>query len=152
MAEDSVWQLLTVFVVGLSGIWKSVPLGLALQIHPVWTALLTAVSSIVTVSVIYLFGEKVKAWIRAHLKKENIEKRKGKFLNLLHRYGMIGLGLLGSGMIGPIMAIILGLLFVPDTKRFLYFTIVGIILWSIGLTAAAYLGFSAVVYLLDVMN
>ena len=152
MADDSLWQLATVFFVGLSGIWKSVPLGLALQIHPVWTVILTAVSSIITVSVIHHFGERVKTWIRTHFNKENIEKRKGKFLKLLDRYGMVGLGLLGTGMIGPIMAIILGLMFLSNTKKFLYYTIIGIILWSIGLTAAAYLGFNVVMHLLEIVN
>jgi hypothetical protein len=58
----------------------------------------------------------------------------------MDRYGTIGLGLIVSGTLGPIPAALVGMAIVKDTKRLMIFLIIGIILWSAGLTAIAILG------------
>ena len=53
---------------------------------------------------------------------------------MLEKYGVFGLGFLGTLVMGPQMTIILGLIIVKSHQKLLYWTLAGIFFWSLILT------------------
>ncbi len=137
-------QIGTIYLAGVTGLYKGVPVGIALKAHPALIAALTALGSISAVLVINYSGTSFRKWILSKVGKDSLEKKKGRFTHLMDRYGVIGLGLIASGTIGPIATILLGLITLKETSGLMVYLIIGIILWSIGLTAIAVLGVDAI--------
>ncbi|MBS0001280.1 MAG: small multi-drug export protein [Cyclobacteriaceae bacterium] len=142
--NDILIQMGVIYLAGITGLYKGVPVGIALNAHPVITAGFTALGSITTVFIIYFSGSSLRNWLFKKMGEERLEKNKKKFTHLMDRYGTIGLGLIVSGTLGPIPAALVGMAIVKDTKRLMIFLIIGIILWSAGLTAIAILGIDVI--------
>jgi len=142
--ENIAIRIFSIYLVGIAGIWKAIPVGIALKSHPIETASFTALGSITTVIVLYYFGESVKKWALKKWSKEKLESRKGKFSHIMDKYGVIGLGMICPGLFGPITTIIVGLLIVKQTSRLMPYLIIGIVLWSFLLTWAAIIGIDVV--------
>ena len=135
--QEILLQMVAIYVAGITGLYKGVPVGVALKANPVITAGFTALGSITTVLIIYYSGESFKKWLFKRMGENRLERKKKKFSHLMDRYGTIGLGLIVSGTLGPIPAVLIGLTLVKDTFRLMVFLIIGIILWSVALTAVA---------------
>lgn len=142
--QELILQIGAVYLAGITGLYKGVPVGIALQAHPLVTAGFTALGSITTVLIIYFSGESLRKWLFGRIGESRLEKQKKKFTHIMDRYGTIGLGLIVSGTLGPIPAALVGMMVVKDTRRLMIFLILGIILWSAGLTALAELGFDLI--------
>lgn len=123
-------QISTIYLAGITGIWKGIPVGFALQAHPVVTALFTALGSITVVLVLLFSGEKLKGWVLNRFGKAHVEKQQGRFHRMMDRYGVAGLGLLASGLIGPILSTLLGVALISRTRRLMVFLLSGVVLWS----------------------
>jgi hypothetical protein len=135
---ENLWvQISTIFIAGVTGIWKGIPVGFAIQAHPLLTGGFTALGSIALVVIIVVSGEPLKQWILNRYGQKKLDRKKGKFSRLMDRYGIAGIGLIGCGMIGPLLSTLLGLIFVHKPKKLILFLIAGIIIWSSGLTAVA---------------
>lgn len=119
-----------VFITGAAGIWKGIPLGIALKLPSFLTGLLTALGSVTTVLILYFAGDSFRQWIIRKYGKKSVEKKKRKFIKMLERYGVLILGLLTPGLLGPIIPLLMGLVFIKDNKRFLIYLLAGIVLWS----------------------
>jgi len=130
-------QAVTIYLAGITGLYKGVPVGFAIQASPYITAIFTALGSLTAVFVIYFSGTSIKKWIINNFFKQKIDKKKSRFTSIMERYGVIGLGLFATGIIGPIITIILGLMLVKETKRLMVSLSAGIILWSVALTIVA---------------
>jgi hypothetical protein len=142
--EKLLIQIGTIYIAGITGLYKGVPVGIALKAHPILIASMTALGSITAVLIINYSGTSFRKWLLSKIGKDNLEKKKGRFTNLMDRYGVIGLGLIASGTIGPIATILLGLITLKKTSRLMVYLIIGIMLWSIVLTAIAMLGMDAI--------
>jgi membrane protein DedA with SNARE-associated domain len=139
--QNIVYPLIIVFLTGMLGIWKAVPVGLAFNLHPVFIWLLTSAGASCAVFILYFFGKQIRAYIlrkRGHLKHRRKEVRATK---LLEKYGVFGLGFFGTLLMGPIMTIAIGLVIVKSHKKLLYSTLAGIFTWSLVLT---YLGLGGI--------
>jgi len=141
-------QIVTVYFAGITGLYKGVPVGYAIQASPFITAIFTALGSLTVVFVIYVSGTSIKKWIIKKFVKKQVEKKRNKFNNIMDRYGVIGLGLFAPGIIGPIITVILGLMLVRYPKRLMIFLSVGIVLWSAALTILAFVSFDLLKQLL----
>lgn len=137
----TLYPYLIVFLTGITGIWKAVPVGLAFNMHPIAIWLCTSLGSIFAVVILYFFGKHIRAYILR--KRENVKNRKKEVRasNLLEKYGVFGLGFFGTLLMGPIMTIVLGLIIVESHKKLLFWTLLGILTWSFVLT---YLGIGGV--------
>ena len=138
------WKELGLFLIGMTGIVKAVPVGVAMKLTIFETGLYISLGSVATVLILIFSGEPVKRWMMKRWGKEGLEKRKGRFSHLLERYGMIGVGLIAPGTIGPIPAVILGLIILKDTKKLLPYLFAGIFAWSFLLAWLAFSGFNLV--------
>jgi len=139
--ENTILRVISIFLVGITGIWKAIPVGIALKSHPIEIATFTALGSITTVYILYYFGENVKKWVTKKWSKEKLEKKKGKFVTIMDKYGVIGLGIICPGPFGPITSILVGLFVVQKTSRLMPYLVIGIIFWSFALTWFAVSGF-----------
>ncbi|MCG8309751.1 MAG: small multi-drug export protein [Cytophagales bacterium] len=142
--ENAFFRMISIYLVGITGIWKAIPVGIALKSHPIEIGTFTALGSITTVYVLYYFGEKVKNWVTKKWSKEKLESKKGKFTTILDRYGVVGVGIICPGPFGPITSIIIGLLVIKQTKRLMPYLVLGIIFWSFALTWFAVTGYNLV--------
>lgn len=133
-------ESVTVYLAGITGIWKAVPVGLALGVHPVAIALFTSLGSLTTVWIIYLSGAKLKEWIRQRYSRSRFEKRRERLLRIQNRYGIIGLGILGPGLFGPILTVIAGLMFIEKPRAMMVWLMAGIVVWSSALSLLGSLG------------
>jgi len=52
----------------------------------------------------------------------------------MDKYGVPGLGLMVTGLLGPFIALIIGMAVLDNTRKFLYYLLLGIVLWSFGIT------------------
>ncbi len=135
--QEILVQIGAIYLAGITGLYKGVPVGVALKANPIITAGFTALGSITTVLIIYYSGESFKKWLFKRMGENRLERKKKKFTHLMDRYGTIGLGLIVSGTLGPIPAVLLGLAVVKNTTRLMVFLVIGIILWSVMLTTLA---------------
>jgi len=87
--------------------------------------------------VLYFSGAPFKNWLISKYGKKKIEKSKGRFTTIMDKYGVVGLGVFATGIIGPIVTIILGLMLIKDAKRLMLFLSAGILIWSAALTIIA---------------
>jgi len=139
--QNTLIRILTIYLVGITGIWKAIPVGIALKSHPIEIATFTSLGSITTVFILYYFGDKVKGWVTKKWSQEKLESRKGRFTKIMDKYGIIGIGVICPGPFGPITSIIVGLLVVKQTSRLMPYLVIGIIIWSFALTWFAVSGF-----------
>lgn len=146
---ENFWvQISTIFIAGVTGIWKGIPVGFAIHAHPLLTGGFTALGSIALVMVLLISGEPLKQWILNRYGQKKLERKKGKFSRLMDRYGVAGIGLIGCGVIGPLLSTLLGLIFVSKPKGLIPFLVAGIIIWSSGLTALATLSYELFEFLM----
>ncbi len=139
-------DIITVFLVGITGMWKAIPLGFLLKVPPAYIFLMTAFGSVVGILILFFFGSKIRNYIvNRQLKKGNSKKEK-RALKLFNKYGSIGLGFFGSLLLGPPMTMILGLALVQKQKYFLYWTMAGTVVWSLVLTILGVFGIEAITW------
>jgi len=119
------------------GIWKSVPVGLAFSINPVLIWLLTSAGASVAVLVLYFFEKKIRNYINRKREHKTNKSKEARAKQLLEKYGVFGLGFIGTFLMGPQMTMILGLIIVKSHTKLLYWTLSGIFVWSFVIT---YLG------------
>lgn len=133
-------QISTIYLAGITGIWKGILVGFAIDAHPFVTAVFTALGSVTVVLVLLFSGEKLKEWLLRRFGKRHVEKQQGLFTHLMERYGVAGLGLIACGLIGPILTTLLGLALVKQTRRLMVFLLAGVVLWSGLITMLAITG------------
>jgi len=140
---ENLWlAFASTLLAGAAGIYKGIPVGLALGLQPFLTATATSLGSFITVIVLYYSGSGLKQKIIQRAQRNT--KKQTRFKHLLQKYGIPGLGIIGAGIIGPIPTVLLGVVTKQPKQRFLSYLLLGIIIWSFGLTYLAALGIKQV--------
>lgn len=124
-------KYLIVYLAGATGIWKGIPVGIALGIQPFYNGFFTALGSVSSVLILYFAGDNFRNWILKQYGQKRIEKKKNKFMKFANRYGVLGLGLITTGLLGPFISLILGFILIKDIRKFVFYLIAGIFIWSI---------------------
>ena len=124
-------KYLIVYLVGATGIWKGIPVGIVLGLRPIYNGLFTALGSLSSVLILYFAGDNFKNWILKQFGQKRIEKKKNEFMKFANRYGVLALGVLTTGLLGPFVSLILGFILLKDIRKFLFYIIAGIFIWSI---------------------
>lgn len=123
-------KFLIIYLAGVTGMWKGIPAGIALGVHPLYNGLFTALGSISSVLILYFAGDAFRNWVLKQYGQKRIEKNKGKFMKLADRYGPWGLGLITTGLLGPFTSLLLGFVLIKDIRKFLVYLIIGVFIWS----------------------
>jgi membrane protein DedA with SNARE-associated domain len=135
-------QLFIVFAIGILGIWKSIPIGLVMKMHPLWICIMTIMGAMLGILIIMLIGSKIKNYFSKWMKVSSMEKKENRLLRLFNKYGVHGLGILGTLIMGPNMTMALGMTIVYKPRVLFFWTSIGIIIWTTTLTYLGYLGIS----------
>lgn len=143
----TVRNFIIIVILGALGIWKSVPVGFLLEMDPVRIVIATVSGAAAAVMLLYLLGSKVKSWATERMGRNGMKKRARRISILFDKYGALGVGLIGSLVIGPNMAMVLGLAVVRSEKKLLYATLAGVVIWTSLLTILTYSGIDLVRHL-----
>ncbi|MFH1560555.1 MAG: small multi-drug export protein [Chloroflexota bacterium] len=137
-------KMLAVLGLGAVELWAAVPTGLALGLHPVVVGIIAAIGAILGALAVVLLGERVRTWlVRRHSGKDKKEQH-GLVPRIWHRYGVIGLGLLAPLLTGAPLGVALGFILGESAGRLLFWTSLGIVLWSTVFTLAGALGLAGI--------
>jgi membrane protein YqaA with SNARE-associated domain len=137
-------DMVIIYFAGLTGIWKAIPIGMMLHASPLIVGFMTLTGSCTTTMILYLFGGWVRNFVERRSGSERMKKKQMKAERLMMKYGIIGLGLIGTLAMGPSATIITGLLLTRARKKLLMWTIIGILLWTTVLTTAAATGMEVI--------
>ena len=141
---ELVVKLVAVLGLGAFELWAAVPAGLALQLHPVATGVTAAAGAILGALAIVLPGERVRAWLLSRHGGQGRQGRAGRIQRVWQRYGVVGLGLLAPILTGVPLGVALGLALGAPSGRLLFWSSLGAVLWSAGLTLVGALGLAGV--------
>jgi len=139
---DMIGELALVFSIGILGIWKSIPVGLLMGMAPLWISLMTIFGATAGIIIIYFIGNNIKKYLRKMMKESSIEKKENRLINLFNKYGVHGLGIIGTFFLGPNMTMALGIAFVNKPRTLFIWTFIGIVVWTFTLTYLGHFGIS----------
>jgi membrane protein YqaA with SNARE-associated domain len=135
-------NLAVVLVLGVLGIWKSIPVGFILDINPILVCVMTILGASLGSIVVYLVGTKVRKYFGWMSKSKGVSKKHKRISGIFMRYGVPGLGLIAPLLIGPGVTMAVGMTIVKNGKQLLLWTNIGIVAWSILLTCIGQVGVS----------
>jgi hypothetical protein len=136
-------KLLSVFALGMTGLWQGIPLGFVLKLPPVLTGLLAGLGSLVATVIVMLLGER----LRNRLARPRAATGAGGerlIERVWRRYGVVGLGLLAPFLTGAPVGAALGLFLRVPAGRLLFWLVLGVALWAVVLTGAGVYGSAGV--------
>lgn len=136
---DNIYSILLVFGVSFLELWAGIPLGLVLKLNPFITGITAALGSISSAFIVSFLGEGLRErFIKWRYKDKDLKQ--GNFYKIWNKYGIIGLGLLSPLLFGAPLGTALGIVLGAQKNILFLWMSIGIVIWSILLTAGAYLG------------
>ncbi len=123
---------LTVLLLGAVSQPVAITTGLALEVDPLLTAIMTTIGGILAVLVILGLSDRIRNWkwvVEKHY-CEIGKDRSGRICRVWDRYGVAGLGLLAPSLIGAPVGTIIGITLGSQTRALLLWMSTGIFIWS----------------------
>jgi membrane protein DedA with SNARE-associated domain len=137
---NTVYPFVLVYLTGLLGIWKAVPVGFLFGLHPLGTWLFTVLGATTAVFILYFFGTRIRTFLERKRKKPFKKSAQHRAVRLMDKYGTAGLGFFGVLLMGPNLTLLIGIALVSSPRKLLVWTLAGILVWTLGLTLTAHLG------------
>jgi hypothetical protein len=135
-------QLLTVFGLSMIELWAAIPAGFALNLNPASIVVVSSAGAIVGALLVMLAGEKLRNRILKWRYGDKKDFSQSRLYCVWNKYGVVGLGLLSPLLFGALIGAALGSLLGATRWRLLFWMSIGIVVWSIGLTAIGVAGLS----------
>lgn len=124
------YKILTVAGLATFEIYAAIPAGFAFGLPPIVIFLASLVGGILGVFVAAYLGDKIKSWVN-QFRKNKVEKTKkepGFVLKIWEKYGVIGLGLLGTMSVGAPISIGIGVGFNVPTNKMVFWCSLGVLI------------------------
>lgn len=137
---ELVAKFITVIGLGIIELWAAIPAGTALKLHPLLNGLAAGLGAIIGALLVIIIGDRLRIWLLK--KKENKQKNKGQIYRIWNKYGVIGLGMLSPLITGAPLGAAIGISLGASPKRLLFWMSIGIVFWTILLTAISTFGFA----------
>lgn len=135
-------KLLTVAGLGAVELWAAIPAGLALQIHPLVTAIVAGTGAMLGVLAVLMLGEGLRSWLK-RWHHGGSDGQHGGVYRIWVRWGVVGLGLLAPLLTGAPLGAALAVTVGAPRGRLFFSMALGIAIWSAILTLAGVLGWAA---------
>jgi len=135
--------MVAVFIVAatpLLEIWIAIPMGLAMGLDPVLTAIAAILGNFIPLLIIVGFFEKIRNWYESRYPEGRDSRRLERFRRIWERYGLPVAALTAPASIGTHLAIVIVLTLGTDAKRTLVWMAFSIIAWAAVVTPLAYYG------------
>ena len=133
-------KILSVFGLGMLGLWEGIPGGFAMRLHPLVVAVVSASGALFATLLMLLLGDRVRSRLIRTRSPTDGPKRERMIDRVWRRYGLIGLGLLAPGLTGAPIGVALGLFLGAPARRLVPWTLAGLFLWTVALTLGAMFG------------
>jgi len=138
-----VMKCFSVFLLAAVEIWAAVPLGFALKLDPEMTCAATVLGAVSGVVAVMALGQKVRDWFLRKRGREG-QGRNRLIIRIWDRCGVPGLGLLAPLLTGAPLGAAIGVGLGARAGRLFFWMSLGVVLWSVGLTAAGAAGIQGV--------
>jgi len=125
-----IYKILTVAGLATFEIYAAIPAGFAFGLSPIIIFLASLVGGLLGVFVAAYLGDKIKSWVN-QFRKNKVEKTKsepGFVLKIWEKYGVIGLGLLGTMSVGAPISIGIGVGFNVPTNKMVFWCSLGVLI------------------------
>ena len=125
-----IYKILTVAGLATFEIYAAIPAGFAFGLSPIVIFLASFIGGIIGIFVAAYLGDKIKALVKK-LRKSKVEKVKsdpGFVLKIWEKYGVIGLGLLGTMTVGAPISIGIGVGFNVPTNKMVFWCSLGVLI------------------------
>ncbi|MEO6253997.1 MAG: small multi-drug export protein [Ferruginibacter sp.] len=134
-------KILTVAGLATFEIYAAIPAGFALGLSP-WTIFFASLTGgLIGVFVAAFLGDKIRSLFHKNKPtKEVAEKKHPKILQLWNKYGIIGLGFLGTVAVGAPISIGIGIGLHANIKKLVTWCCIGVITRCIVFTLVGYYG------------
>ena len=137
-----IYKILTVIGLATFEIYAAIPAGFAFKLNPISIFLYSVLGGLIGVFVAAYLGDIIKKWISTFKKNkvEKVAKEPGFVLKIWQKYGVIGLGLLGTMTLGAPISIGIGVGFNVPTNKMVFWCSLGVILRCALFTAIGHFG------------
>jgi membrane protein YqaA with SNARE-associated domain len=133
-------KILTVAGLATFEIYAAIPAGYAMGLSP-WIILLASVTGgLVGVFVAAFLGDKIKALIYKNKTPKTEKPKTGLVYRIWEKYGLIGLGLIGTFTVGAPVSIAVGVGFNANLHKLLFWCCIGVVARCIVFTYVGYHG------------
>ena len=124
------YKILTIAGLATFEIYAAIPAGFAFGLSPIVIFLASFIGGIIGVFAAAYLGDKIKSLVKI-LRKNKVEKIKsdpGFVLKIWEKYGVIGLGLLGTMSVGAPISIGIGVSFNVPTNKMVFWCSLGVLI------------------------
>ena len=125
-----IYKIGTVAGLATFEIYAAIPAGFAFGLSPIVIFLASIVGGLLGVFVAAYLGDKIKSLVK-QFRKNKVEKTKkepGFVLKIWEKYGVIGLGLLGTMTVGAPISIGIGVGFNVPTNKMVFWCSLGVLI------------------------
>ena len=137
---DIFTNIALVFISGVVELWLAVPMGIALKLNPILIVAVSASSAILAVLIVAFLGDSLRSKFIAWRYGEDKKFESSRIHDVWNKYGVVGLGLLSPLLFGAPIGTAVGITFGASKDNLILWMSMGIIIWSVGLTAAGIMG------------
>ncbi len=134
------YKIATIIALASFEIYAAIPAGFAFGLSPVVIFLSSIAGGLAGVFVAAFLGNKIKAFISKYKKQKEEKPKTGLVYRIWHKYGIIGLGLLGTITVGAPVSIAVGVGFNAPLKQLITWCCVGVITRCLFFTFIGYQG------------
>ncbi len=136
------YKMLTVAALATFEIYAAIPAGFAFKLNPLVIFTASAIGGLVGVFVAAYLGDKIKIWLQKFRKtsSEKPKKEPGFILKIWEKYGVIGLGLMGTMTVGAPISIGVGVGFNVPTNKMVFWCSLGVLIRCVLFTAIGHYG------------
>jgi len=134
-------RLLAVLGLGAVTLWGAIPIGLALGLDPWAAGVAAATGAALGTLAVSAVGDRIRNHPPTPLAKAATRHR-GLLYRIWLKYRAPGLGLAAPLFVGAPLGTAMGIILGAPTARLLLWMMLGIVLWSTGLTVVATIGLS----------
>lgn len=137
-----IYKILTVIGLATFEIYAAIPAGFAFKLNPIEIFSYSVLGGLIGVFVAAYFGGLIKKWVNKLRKPKTDKESKepGFALKIWHKYGVIGLGLLGTMSVGAPISIGIGVGFNVPTNKMVFWCSLGVFLRCALFTTIGYFG------------
>ena len=137
-----IYKILTVIGLAAFEIYAAIPAGFAFNLHPIEIFSYSVLGGLIGVFVAAYLGDIIRKWVSKFRKTkiDIVTKEPGFVLKIWQKYGVIGLGLLGTMSVGAPISLGIGVSFNVPTNKMVFWCSLGVVLRCAIFTAIGYYG------------
>ena len=135
--------LIILFAASMVELWMAIPLGFVMEVNPLLIAIVSAAGAILSSFFVIILGDNLRNRFLKWKYEDEQALEKSRLYEIWNKYGVIGLGLLSPLLFGAPLGAAVGIALGAGRERLIIWMSIGILLWSVGLTLAGFMGLLA---------